>query len=396
MASLMALVSGITASGILFTGYFTSIGLFARARKERVRFLVWEALILLCLGTFYLGTVVSFFKLFITGSNVEPGYVGAQLCYTIAPIGSAICMYTGFTMLGKEKIAIPMAVIHLLTGLFYWYGLYVQPNITVEAVVPVEIGGGLVDFELLSYVQLLTALYLGFLLAVIGGGFFWFAKQSTGDVRKRFLLTATGSCFFTISGAIDSLVELAYFIVIPRFFMITGAILLYMGFLRGITEAKVKARGKKMKRQEAPVELKAPIMEERPVEKEEVWKPPSPEASREVAKLPEPPQNVGAPPVMSKVTELPTPPQAIQQEPKEIASNPENPPPGSAMPKIALDPKVREMFRTPSPNTPVPTPEPPAPTIMKKCPSCGHELPIRAKFCNNCGAQIEEELIRLA
>ncbi len=385
----MALVSGITATGILFTGYFTSIGLFARARKERVRFLIWEALILLCLGTFYLGTVVSFFKLLITGANLEPGYVGAQLCYTIAPIGSAICMYTGFTMLGKEKIAIPMAVIHLLTGLFYWYGLYVQPNITVDAVVPVEIGGGLVDFELLSYVQLLTALYLGFLLAVIGGGFFWFAKQSTGDVRKRFLLTATGSCFFTISGAIDSLVELAYFIVIPRFFMITGAILLYLGFLRGITDVKAKAPMKEVKKREVLAEADIVVQAKPPAEKEEVWKPPAPVASNVVAGLPEPPQNQSIPPVENKIVDLQAPIQTIEEAPREITSSPESPPPASTMPKVVLDPKVVEMFRTPPASAP-------APAATKKCPSCGNELPIKAKFCNNCGARMEEELLRLA
>lgn len=247
MPSIVALISGITATGILLTGYVTGLGCFNRYRTEEADLLLWSGLILFCLGTFYLGTVVSFFQLLLTGLNIEPAYRGAQLCYTIAPVGSAICTYTGFTMFGKRKVGIWGALVHLATGIVYWYGLWGQPALTIATAIPDEVGGGLVDFELLSYVMGLTIFYLASLLVVLGGGFFWLAKNTTGAVRKKSIYLSVGCVLFCVSGAIDALVELAYFIAIPRFFMITGAILLYFGFVHEVKAGDSEAtdEGKK-------------------------------------------------------------------------------------------------------------------------------------------------------
>jgi hypothetical protein len=367
MASLMALVSGITACGIVFTGYMTSIGLFARAHREQVRFIVWEALILLCLGTFYLGTVTTFFSLIFTGYNLYPDYMGAQLCYTIAPFGSAICMYAGFTMLGKEKLAKPMAIIQLLTGIIYWFGLYFQPDITIHAALPIEEGGGLFDYELLSYVQGLTALYLVLLLVILGGGFFWFAKQSTGDVRKRSLFIAIGCCFFTVSGAVDSLINLEYLIIIPRLFMITGAILLYKGFLSGVSEVKAKEKSRVAAETEALPKLSTTFRRKRTtVQPKGGAVQQTPAASRSLSGLPERPQTVIEP-----VTTWIPPAEMVVDTSQQA---------GGASQTVFEMPTAPEPAKINS--------TPPAPTASTKaCPSCGNTLPAAAKFCNVCGTR---------
>ncbi len=364
MASVLAWVSGITACGIVFTGYLTSIGLFVRARREKGPLIIWEALILMCLGTFYLGTVVTFFSLIITEGNLQPPYFGAQLCYFIAPIGSAICTYTGFTMLGKEKLAKPIAIADLLTGIIYWYGLFFQPGITISANLAVGEIGALYDYELLLHVKWLTAFYLVFLLLIIGGGFFWLAKQSTGDVRKRALLIAIGCCFFTVSGAVDSLIDLELFIFIPRFFMITGAFMLYKGFLSGASEAKPKETSKVADAEALP-KLNSLFRRRKPVYPKKEGGQQKPAASKALSGVPERPQvasdtpNTWAPPVELTADISPQAGTAIQTvfevpkalEPAQITSNP-------STPTIAL---------------------------TKVCPSCGNTLPAAAKFCNSCG-----------
>ncbi|GAB4311931.1 MAG: hypothetical protein Kow0069_12430 [Promethearchaeota archaeon] len=248
MASIVAIVSGTTATGIVVTAYLTAAGLFARARRGEGELVVWEGLILFFLGSFYLGTVVSFFQLLAVGHNIVPGYRGAQICYVMAPLGSAVSQYAGLRLLGKDGWAKPVALAFLATGLLYWYGLLFRPDQTILAVVPDEPGGGLVDFELLSYVQALTGLYLVALVATIGGGFLWLAAASAGDVRRRSLMTAVGCFLFASSGAVDSLLELAYYIFIPRFAMVAGTIVLYQAFsmrepeLNGVS-VKKKAKG---------------------------------------------------------------------------------------------------------------------------------------------------------
>ena len=99
--------------------------------------------------------------------------------------------------------------------------------------IPVEGGAvGLIDFQLLSFVMALTFIYLMSFLFIVAGAFYWMARQCTGFVRRRFTELAIGFTIFVGAGAIDSLVELAYFIVIPRFFMLLAYILMYIGFTR--------------------------------------------------------------------------------------------------------------------------------------------------------------------
>ncbi|MHA1727284.1 MAG: hypothetical protein ACTSWY_00970, partial [Promethearchaeota archaeon] len=71
MISMEAILSGIGASIILITGYSSAIGCFVRAKKLKNPFLNWAGFFLICMGSFYLGTVSSFIYLLITnGTNI--------------------------------------------------------------------------------------------------------------------------------------------------------------------------------------------------------------------------------------------------------------------------------------------------------------------------------------
>ncbi|MHA1732438.1 MAG: hypothetical protein ACTSU5_10860 [Promethearchaeota archaeon] len=233
MASTIALVSGASAVVLISTGIIAGIMCIVRYFKEGAHLLLWAGILLIMVGSFYLGTVVSFVKLLITGTNLEPGYWAGRLCYTHAPFAAALAMYMGFSIINKEKFARIMTVVFLCTAPLYWYGLWFQPETTILTEVPIEGGKtGLIDIQLLSYVQVLTFVYLVSFLAFVAGAFYWMAGKSSGKLRRKFYELAVGFTGFVICGAIDSMVDLAYGIVIPRFFMVVSYLLMYIGFNR--------------------------------------------------------------------------------------------------------------------------------------------------------------------
>ncbi|GAB4309657.1 MAG: hypothetical protein Kow0069_09070 [Promethearchaeota archaeon] len=229
----VSLVSGISATVLFATGWTAGIMCLVRYAKEEASLLLRAGILLMMIGTFYMGTVTSFFSLVTTGHNVNPPHLGAQLCYTVAPLAAGLSMNVGFTMLDRQKLAKWMPVAFWLTGPVYWYGLYVVPEVTILAEIPTEGGAeALVDFQLLSFVNWLTAAYLVAFLCIVAGAFYWMARQSSGFVRRRFYELAVGFTLFVFAGAIDSLLELGVWIVVPRFFMLTAYVLMYLGFTR--------------------------------------------------------------------------------------------------------------------------------------------------------------------
>jgi len=225
------LFSGISASIILITGYLAALGCLLRGKKQNSKLLKFAALFLICGGSFYLGTVCSFANLLLKGTNLSEPIVG-QLCYSWAPIGICSSMYVGLTMM-KQKLVKPICIFFALTAPIYWIGLWFFPSLTISSdVIEANLAGNLIDIQLIGYINTMTAAYLlsfGFILIP---GFFWFAKKTTGVVKKKALSHAIGYILFVACGAMDSLIEFSTFIIIVRLFMVAGYICMYYGFTK--------------------------------------------------------------------------------------------------------------------------------------------------------------------
>jgi hypothetical protein len=230
MLDTISLVSGISASAILFTGYLTGILTLIKGAKQKASLMVWSGLFLLLMGQFYLGTVVSFVKLLLTGTNLVTPYLAARLAYAMAPVSITIAMYVGFSMI-KPEWRKTMVAIFAASAVWYWIGLFVPrfETITIEQI-PFTGGTQLVDISLQSWVLILTARYLLSLLIFNTSGLLVLAKKSSGIIRKKSIIQSIGYLIFVLMGAIDSLVPLGQWIFIPRIVMVTGYILLYVGY----------------------------------------------------------------------------------------------------------------------------------------------------------------------
>lgn len=228
-----AWVAGISAYILFATGWIAGISSLVRYFKKNARLLVWAGIMLILMGNFYLGTVVSFSTLLITGHTITPGVLGGQLCFSHSPIAVAVSVYLGFTLINRPKLAKITPFIFLATAPFYWWGLWFNPNTTISAIIPGGAGSGNLDhYALQSYVGVLTAIYLLCFLIIVAGAFYWMSTKSTGVVKRRFIELGLGFTGFVIAGAIDSLAYLGIWIFIPRIFMVVSYLLLYFGFTR--------------------------------------------------------------------------------------------------------------------------------------------------------------------
>ncbi len=146
-----------------------------------------------------------------------------------APITITIGVWVGMNVINR-KFAKGFTIIYAISIPFYLYGLFFDAENTIGADIPEELGGGLIDINLLSYIKLITAIYLVSTLLVLGIGFLLLGLKSAGAVRRKGFLLALGYILFVVCGAIDSLVDFSAFIVIVRIFMMIAYVLLYRGF----------------------------------------------------------------------------------------------------------------------------------------------------------------------
>ncbi len=233
LPSIEAFANGLSATAIILTGYLIGSRLLSETRKQKSKLLGWQALFAFSLGSFYLGTAVSFWLLVFTGENIQPFVLGmlqpyelgAILCYSITPIGIATVMYIGFTMI-KPKLAKPMAIIYALTAIPFWANLWFDWPADSK-IVPTPAPGELIDIELLSLSSFFTAFYILSMILVLGTGFLILAKQTTGQIRKRSIYYALGIIMFSIGGIIDSRFALGLWMVVVRFLMVAAYLVLY-------------------------------------------------------------------------------------------------------------------------------------------------------------------------
>ncbi len=231
VADTEAILNGISAAMILFTGYLIAIRLFAAMRTNESKLLPVQGVFAASFGSYYLGTVVSFISLLVVFTNIDPTLAGI-LCYTVAPIGIACAMYIGFSMI-KPKIAKPITIIFALTAIPFWANLWFNfPETSIAWVVPFNPEVNLVDIELMSWSNFFTAFYIICALVFLGGGFIWLALHSTGDIRTRSRNYAIGLIGFSICGIIDSRgivsgIGGGWGIFIVRIFMVVSYIFLY-------------------------------------------------------------------------------------------------------------------------------------------------------------------------
>ncbi|HME51055.1 MAG TPA: hypothetical protein VKM55_02445 [Candidatus Lokiarchaeia archaeon] len=242
LPSVEALANGLTATLIIVTGYLIAIRLLIAIRQSGSKLLPAQALFAFCLGSFYLGSVISFWVMSFTGYNLQPDWLGnlppysfvGILDFTVSPIGVCAAMYIGFSMI-KPKIVKPMVTIYAITAIPFWANLWFNwlgPSQNIPAVG----AGNLVDIGLLGLSGIFTAVYILSLILIAGGGFIYLAKISTGEIKRRSTFYAIGIMLFSLAGITETQVHLvemglSILLVVIRLVMVGAYIILYKAMI---------------------------------------------------------------------------------------------------------------------------------------------------------------------
>jgi hypothetical protein len=231
MISPLGLLDGLTATGIVISAGFFGILSFYRASKRGAKLLAYAGLTMFFIGFLWLGPTTDFFMVLITSQNISPGWIYSVLSYTWVAPALIVSMYLGSELMVPKRKWIVISIF-IITGGIFEYFLWFQNSASFNYTAPVPLSGDLwdVSFKQSYYTFFFVAFFLLASLILLGIGFLIKAKQSTGDLRKKFIFLSLGFIIFVVCGALDSIVPPTNFgIGIVRGVMMTFALWMYLG-----------------------------------------------------------------------------------------------------------------------------------------------------------------------
>ena len=161
-------LEGLTASSVILVAVITGLISFYKSRKLKAKLLSYLGLTIFFIGLLYLGPFTDFMSVLITDINIE-----------VPPFNPGDLINAEFV---RNYITFYFVAIFLLSSLIF-----------------------------------------------LGIGFAVKAKQSTGELRRKFLYLSLGFIIFVVCGALDSIVTLPVAIGVVRAVMMTFALWMYLG-----------------------------------------------------------------------------------------------------------------------------------------------------------------------
>lgn len=223
-------VDGISASGVVLIGcilgsYFIYIG-----RKREANVLFHTGLVTIFAGLAFLGVFVDFLIVLGTGRNIDnsTGIVGLLSYIWIAPF-IVLSIYIGAEVIIPEKKWYITTVFLILMTIFEIL-IFLDPLGSFNFVPPKGGSGtALIDYnvKLTSPAGIFMIIFIVSTILFVGVLTLIRAIQSTGDIRKKFLLLAIGILLYAIFGFMESLTELGFLLIPVRIGYISGPIFMY-------------------------------------------------------------------------------------------------------------------------------------------------------------------------
>ena len=227
--SLYGLLDGITATCIVLFGIIFAIIVYYKAKKMEAKLLIYAGLMGGFASLLWLGSCSSFISVMVFGGHLKPiGLYGILGYMWVAP-AAIIGLYIGAELMLPEKkkiIVIIFAILSIIFELLLFLDfLFYDPMKSIEY----EIVGSSIDSNFVygHPIFILIVIFLVSVLLLNGIGSMHKAIQSTGVVRKKFLLMAITFIIFVIVAALDSLLSPGPALFIARMGMIVCAFLLY-------------------------------------------------------------------------------------------------------------------------------------------------------------------------
>ncbi len=247
MISSFVLLEGVITIGNYALGVITGLYALYKATKTEAKILDYFGLIILFLSQIYLATILDFLTLIITGSNMDNSF-GLFSLLTYIWIGPTIIlgMYIIFEVTIPEKkwYILP---IFLVLSIVFEILLFLDPVDSFK-ISYTTLDGGIIHSSLVYGTIIFVVLSFIFISAFIlfGIGFFVIGIQTTGILRKKFIILSYAFIAFLTLGAIDILTAPGIYVIFLRIGELSCAIVFYFG----IREEKVEISTSKIEKSE--------------------------------------------------------------------------------------------------------------------------------------------------
>jgi hypothetical protein len=141
-------------------------------------------------------------------------------------------MYIGAELI-VPKFKLYIVVIFVIISIFFETVIFIDPRNSFNYIpaIPIPPPSNLIDYNvnLLTLAGILMGGLLLPVLVFLGLGFLIKAFQSSGEIRKKFLLLSMGSICFCIFGLLEGLTAPGFLVILVRLGYVSSFILMYFG-----------------------------------------------------------------------------------------------------------------------------------------------------------------------
>jgi hypothetical protein len=220
-----------------------------QSRKTNAKLLSYAALMIIMAWLFYLGQCLDFITILLTGKNIDNtnGWVTILGYMWLAPSGVCSFYYCTKILIPEKKRfrQLFLSLIYILYLLFELFIIF-DPLGSVTVIYPKKAGEDLIDdhinlsspaFIIISITALIYVISCAF-------GFLYKSIQSTGVLRKKYLLLSMGILNFTIFASLEGFLSLGILLIFVRIGLFMSLWFWYFG-LRVESAEPVKKPPKK-------------------------------------------------------------------------------------------------------------------------------------------------------
>jgi len=226
-------IDGITASGVVIFGIIFGLFFFYRSKKTNAKLLAYLGLANMLAGLMFLGVFIDFlFVIFTTENIVNTRGIVALLSYIwFAPV-IITAMYIGAELL-EPNIKKYIVIAFLIISVFFEIVIFIDPlgSFNFNPIPPTPPTENLIDYNvnLMTLAGILMGAMLITVLIFLGIGFLYKSFQSSGVIRKNFLLLSIGSICFCIFGLLEGLTVPGIMVIIVRIGYLCSFWFMYFG-----------------------------------------------------------------------------------------------------------------------------------------------------------------------
>ncbi len=234
MLSPIGWLDGLTALAVVLAGIIFGLLSFYKSIRLKANLLSVTGLATLSVGFILLGPAMDLLTILITEDNLEPFWLYGLLSYSwTAPI-AIFGLYIGSELLLPKRKWIIVACYTGLSIIFeiILFGFSLNNPEVIFRYPEIDPNGTELLNTSINPTSIAFILMLVFLISGLifnGFGFLRKSRQSSGELKRKFLYLSLGWILFIICGAVDGLVDPGIYTFFIRFGLIISITFMYLG-----------------------------------------------------------------------------------------------------------------------------------------------------------------------